>query len=79
MASTERSHKEKGKTKCSTRGKATRACGPQGRLPVSYLLWRTARTAWSQVPSFKLCRLLTFVAWGLAWLVVLRPASGLHT
>jgi hypothetical protein len=37
VASLERTHKE-GKTKRSTRGKATRVRGPRGCLVVSYLL-----------------------------------------
>jgi hypothetical protein len=49
------------------------------RLSVPYSLLRSTRVAWVRAPSLGLYRPLAFVAWGSAWLVVLRHASGLRT
>jgi hypothetical protein len=58
------------------RGKATRACGC---LAVSYSLLWTTRAARGPNAIILAMPTLAFVAWGSMRLVVLRPASVLHT
>jgi hypothetical protein len=68
----------KDKSKRCTRGKATYAREPRGRMAILYSSWWTTRAVWVQAPSFGLCRPLVFIAWGLAWLGVLCFTSTLR-
>jgi hypothetical protein len=53
-------------------GKATHV---SGRLTVSYSLLRTTRVAWTQAPSYGVCRPLAFVACGSTWLMMLSRSG----